>query len=116
MWRAAWNTKIMPVKVLNAEGLGTDADIAQGIVWATDHGAGVVNLSLGGPWQAVIDSAVDYALQHEVGRGGGRKCQLPALFYLRVRRVCWASPPPTRPAGSHGSPTTGPGTSCPPPA
>ncbi|HET6772692.1 MAG TPA: S8 family serine peptidase [Acidimicrobiales bacterium] len=79
----AWNTKIMPVKVLNAEGLGTDADIAQGIVWATDHGAGVVNLSLGGPGgSAVIDSAVDYALQHEVVVvAAAGNASSPALFY-----------------------------------
>ena len=38
--------KIMPVKVLEA-GSGSFADIAAGIRWAADHGANVINLSLG---------------------------------------------------------------------
>ena len=79
----AWNTKIMPVKVLDADGLGTDADIAQGIIWAADHGARVVNLSLGGPGaSAAIDNAVAYALQREVvvvAAAGNAASQ--ALFY-----------------------------------
>ena len=63
----AWNARIMPVKVLGADGVGTDADLAQGIVWATDHGARVINMSLGGAGaSAVIDDAVDYAIAHEV--------------------------------------------------
>ncbi|WP_198536012.1 S8 family serine peptidase [Pseudofrankia saprophytica] len=37
---------IMPVKVLE-NGSGSFADIAAGITWATDHGANVINLSLG---------------------------------------------------------------------
>ncbi len=39
--------RIMPVKVLEA-GSGDYGDIATGVRWAVDHGADVVNLSLGG--------------------------------------------------------------------
>ncbi|WP_112467380.1 S8 family peptidase [Streptomyces triticisoli] len=41
------NAKIMPVKVLE-EGSGTFEDIAAGIRWSVDHGADVINMSLGG--------------------------------------------------------------------
>ncbi|MGW6059053.1 S8 family peptidase [Streptomyces sp. NPDC055189] len=39
--------KIMPVRVLGPNGSGDNADITRGIVWAADHGADVINLSLG---------------------------------------------------------------------
>ena len=39
--------KIMPVKVLE-DGSGSYTDIANGVRWAADHGADVVNMSLGG--------------------------------------------------------------------
>jgi subtilisin family serine protease len=54
--------RILPVKVLDGEGSGYDSDIAEGIVWAADAGAQVINLSLGGPDQSeAISEAVDYA-------------------------------------------------------
>ena len=36
---------LMPVKVIGANGAGSTADIAEGIVWAADHGARVINMS-----------------------------------------------------------------------
>jgi hypothetical protein len=43
-----WQAKIMPVRVLDAAGLGWSSDIVEGITWAYQHGADVLNLSLGG--------------------------------------------------------------------
>jgi subtilisin family serine protease len=45
---AAPDSKIMPVRVMNAIGTGSPDVIATAIVWAADHGADVINLSLGG--------------------------------------------------------------------
>src|SRR5947209_15392213 len=52
----------MPVKVMGSDGSGRDFDIAEGIRWAADHGAQVINLSLGGPQAGtVLADAVSYA-------------------------------------------------------
>lgn len=58
----AYEAKIMPLKVLSAEGGGTTTDIAEAIKFAADQGAGVINMSLGGGGEsAVMKEAIDYA-------------------------------------------------------
>jgi serine protease len=58
----AYEAKIMPLKVLSAEGGGTTTDIAEAIRFAADNGAGVINMSLGGGGEsAVMKEAIDYA-------------------------------------------------------
>jgi thermitase len=53
---------IMNVKVLGDEGMGSYSAIAQGIIWAADNGAEIINLSLGGPYNSsTLESAVNYA-------------------------------------------------------
>ncbi len=61
------NSKIMPVKVLDDEGIGDDANIVEGIKYATDHGAQVINMSLGGPGTSeVLQDAINYATSRGV--------------------------------------------------
>lgn len=62
-----WNNKIMPLKVLDENGDGYVEDIADAIVYATDNGVKIINLSLGGPSDSnTIYNAVQYANEHDV--------------------------------------------------
>jgi fibronectin type 3 domain-containing protein len=71
---AGWNpaignsttfVKVMPVKVLDASGSGTDINVADGITWAVDHGANIISMSLGSTGtSAALDTAVQYAWNH----------------------------------------------------
>jgi type VII secretion-associated serine protease mycosin len=81
------SAQILPVKVLDAYGNGTDADIAAGITWAADHGADVINLSLGGSRDhAAIRQAVEYAVERDVvvvasaGNQASEAPQYPAAY------------------------------------
>jgi subtilisin family serine protease len=60
--------KVLPVKVLEA-GSGSSEDIAAGIRWATDHGADVINMSLGSMpgGQAASITGVDTAMKDAIG-------------------------------------------------
>lgn len=58
---------IMPVKVLDSAGSGNYGDVASGIVYATDNGAKIINLSLGGSSSSsTMTNAVNYALSRGV--------------------------------------------------
>ncbi|MBO8163278.1 MAG: peptidase S8 [Brevibacillus sp.] len=63
----SWNSMIMPIKAIGADGSGTAFDIAEGIRWATDHGAHVINLSVGNyTSSAALQEACRYAYERNV--------------------------------------------------
>jgi len=83
----AHKSRIMPVKVLNNQGNGTYADIADGIRWAADNGADIINLSLGGPSGATyLEEAMRYAYDMGVtivaaaGNDGTNLLSYPAAY------------------------------------
>jgi serine protease len=62
----AYQSTIMPLKVLTKEGRGSVPGIANAIRYAADNGAHVINMSLGGPLPSrVLAKAIEYA--HEKG-------------------------------------------------
>ena len=62
----AWDCRILPVKVTEADGTGYYSWIIDGIIWATDQGADVINLSLGGD---VDDPFLEDACKYAFDRG-----------------------------------------------
>ncbi|WP_424184714.1 S8 family peptidase [Actinokineospora sp. G85] len=56
---------IVPVRVLDANGSGTTEGVVEGVDWVAQHASGpsVANMSLGGPTDAALDSAVRGAIQ-----------------------------------------------------
>jgi hypothetical protein len=64
-----WDISIMPLKALDAEGKGDSAKIIEAIIWATDHGAKFINLSIGGiglGHDTALASAISYAFNKDV--------------------------------------------------
>lgn len=86
-----FNCSLMPVKVLDASGTGTYYSVAAGIVWATDNGADVISLSLGGPApsETLLD-AVEYAWSQGVvvvaaaGNDNSNQPSYPAYYELAI--------------------------------
>jgi len=84
----AFNCSIMPVKVLNRPGMGNHAVIADGIYFATDNGAHVINMSLGGTASSItLENAVGYAYNQGVtivcaagNNGPGAPPDYPAAY------------------------------------
>ncbi|MGR3207576.1 S8 family serine peptidase [Bacillus glycinifermentans] len=78
------HAKILPVKVLDSSGSGDTEQIAYGIIYAVDHGAKVINLSLGGPYSRVLEYALQYAAEKNVtvvaasGNDGSSDISYPA--------------------------------------
>lgn len=82
-----WNCRILPVKVLGSNGTGTWSAVASGIVWATDHGADVISMSLGSTSaDETTADAIAYAEAHGVvvvaaaGNCGNSVLSYPAAF------------------------------------
>jgi subtilisin family serine protease len=89
----AYGATVMPVKVLSAEGAGTHQWIADGIYYAVDNGADIINLSLGGPASTTMKDAIAYAYNHGVtvfaasGNGGSGTLDYPAAYEAYVVAV-----------------------------
>ncbi|MDQ1459514.1 MAG: hypothetical protein QOI08_998, partial [Actinomycetota bacterium] len=79
--------KVMPIKVLDANGSGTDTDIAIGIDWARTHHVNVINLSLGGSFDdPMLAAAVQNAIAANIvvvaaaGNDGAETIGFPASY------------------------------------
>src|SRR6266446_4720453 len=70
---------------MDASGSASHSTIAQGIEYAVDHGARIINLSLGGDWpSSTLQDAINFAWSNNVvvvaaaGNSGGTAPQYPA--------------------------------------
>jgi thermitase len=62
-----WYNPILPIKVLDETGAGNTYNVAQGIIWAADHGAKVINMSLGNYADAnFLHDAIRYAYDRDI--------------------------------------------------
>jgi subtilisin family serine protease len=103
----AWNCKILPVKVIDAEGSGLYDEIVAGIRWAVDNGATVINMSIGGEDAAdTMRDAVRYA--HDKGvvvcaasGNDGNAVLYPAAYDAYVLAVAATDYNDTRPTWSN---------------
>lgn len=78
--------ELLPVRVVDDRGIGTADGVASGIRYAADMGADIINLSLGGNYSPLIESAIDYAgslgsmIVAAAGNSGSSTPTYPARF------------------------------------
>jgi len=63
----AWETSLMPVRFLNAQGVGRASDAIAAILYAAANGARILNASWGGSARSqALEEAFEYARRHKV--------------------------------------------------
>lgn len=83
---ASYDASLMVLKALDANGSGSADTICTAIRYAVDHGANVINMSLGGGDYSGYSSALQYAKDHNVlvviaaGNSGGATPLDPAAY------------------------------------
>ncbi len=81
---AAWNCKLMAIKIFTDDGGAFVSDIADGITYAANNGADVANMSFGGGFSSTVQSAVNFSWSQGVvqvasaGNGNSSSAQYPA--------------------------------------
>jgi serine protease len=83
----AFDADIMPVQVLGSSGTGSVASLIDGIGWAKDHGADIINMSLGASGALAIEqAAVDAAVAEGIvviaaaGNNNASTLECPACY------------------------------------
>jgi hypothetical protein len=85
------DVRILPVKVLDQKGYGYDSDIADGIHYAVDQGADILNLSFGGEGESSeLENAVNYAVARGVVvvAAAGNDSETADLYYPAGIKSC----------------------------
>lgn len=99
-------SSLMPVKVVADNGYYENADLVRGILYARDHGARVINMSLGGDQDTLIEQALAYAWEKgcficaAAGNWGQDSSLYPAA-YEHVMSVGYTNSEDKRDPGSH---------------
>lgn len=63
----AWNCKILPIKIVDEEGYGDHYSLIEGITYAADNGADVINLSVGGEFPSqILEDVLIYAYEKDI--------------------------------------------------
>jgi subtilisin family serine protease len=104
----AYDAELMVLKALDANGQGSSSQVSAAIYFAVDHGASVINLSLGqnNP-DSLIHNALSYAQAHDVvvvaaaGNSAGNQPCYPAAYAMVMPHVIAVGSTPTS-----GAPTT----------
>ena len=83
----SWGARIMPIKVLDGNGDGYYSDVARGVRYACNHGAQIINLSLGGDTPSnTLKDALEQAYQDgclimaAAGNSGRDEIDYPARY------------------------------------
>ncbi len=89
-----WNCKILPVKVLDKDGVGSYSNIALGIQYAINNGAKIISMSLGGSVPSyLLEAAVKEAYDKGIavfaasGNDGDSNVLYPAAYTSYVLGV-----------------------------
>ncbi|WP_010175663.1 S8 family serine peptidase [Bacillus coahuilensis] len=81
------SANLLAIDVFNGTPFTSDYHIAEGIIYAVDNGANVINMSLGGGFPSdILDSAIQYAVESGVvvvaaaGNTGSNQKEYPASY------------------------------------
>jgi subtilisin family serine protease len=86
----AFGVKIMPIRAAHYSGAMTSTDISEGILYAVDNGAEVINMSFGGPQRSqIMADALQVALSQAAlvaaaGNDGSMTPMYPASFHYVI--------------------------------